>query len=163
MAWWREIVEPDGRWRLLFGGGRTRESPDSLFRQFDSAGQPHPKLEREGFSPSSEHQQRLDHEFRTLFPALAGVRITHRWGGLQSFTADSLPMVGEFDPKKQIHGMAGFSGRGNCYADIGADYLAGKVAGIPSRTEREFGSLMTELLAVGRASAEWGPWKSAND
>lgn len=163
MAWWREISEPDGRWRLLFGGGRTRESPDSLFRQFDAKRRPHPKLEREGFSPSLEHQQRLDHEFRTLFPALAGVRITHRWGGLQSFTADSLPMVGEFDPERKIHGMAGFSGRGNCYADVGADYLAGKVAGVSSRTEREFGPLMTELLAVGRASAEWGQWKSAND
>lgn len=163
MAWWREIAESDGRWRLLFGGGRTRESPDSLFRQFDRAGQPHPKLEREGFSPSAEHQQRLDHEFRTLFPALAGVQITHRWGGLQSFTADGLPMVGEFDPERQIHGMAGFSGRGNCYADVGADYLAGKVVGVPSRTERAFGSLITQLLAVGRASAAWGPWKSAND
>lgn len=163
MAWWREIVEPDGRWRLLFGGGRTRESPDSLFRQFDLVGQPHPKLEREGFSPSTEHQQRLDHEFRTLFPALAGVEITHRWGGLQSFTADFLPMVGEFDPERQIHGMAGFSGRGNCYTDIGADYLAGKVAGVPSRTEREFGPLMTELLAVGRASAVWSSWNSTND
>ena len=163
MAWWREIVEPDGRWRLLFGGGRTRESSDSLFRQFDQAGQPHPKLEREGFSPSPEHQQRLDHEFHTLFPTLAGVRITHRWGGLQSFTADSLPMVGEFDPERQIHGMAGFSGRGNCYADVGADYLAGKVAGVPSQTERQFASLMTELLAVGRSTADWGPWTSAND
>ena len=52
MAWWREIAEPNGCWRLLFGGGRTRESSDSLFRQFDSAGQPHPKLEREGFRRS---------------------------------------------------------------------------------------------------------------
>ena len=33
MAWWREILEPDGRFRLLFGGGRERNEPDSLFAQ----------------------------------------------------------------------------------------------------------------------------------
>lgn len=162
MAWWREIIEPDGRYRLLFGGGRRREEPDSLFHQFDQDGRPHPKLEREGFRPSIEHQQRLDRELRTIFPALAGVRITHRWGGLQSFTADSLPMIGEFDPDRSIHGMAGFSGRGNCFADVGAAYLAGRVAGVVSDVERTFGHLFTQLLTVGRPSATWSAWETSN-
>ncbi|MBP89747.1 MAG: hypothetical protein CMJ64_24085 [Planctomycetaceae bacterium] len=30
LAWWREIIEPDGRFRFLFGGGRERDEPDSL-------------------------------------------------------------------------------------------------------------------------------------
>src|SRR5438093_5361359 len=51
-AWWRETAEPDGRDRLLFGGGRSRDAPDSLFRQFDAAGRPHPKLQSEDVSPS---------------------------------------------------------------------------------------------------------------
>ncbi len=35
LAWWREIPEPDGRWRLFYGGARHYGQPDSLFRQFD--------------------------------------------------------------------------------------------------------------------------------
>ncbi|MEZ4616136.1 MAG: hypothetical protein R2867_11630 [Caldilineaceae bacterium] len=46
MAWWRELPEADGRFRLLFGGGRAREEPDSLFPQFTTEQQPHPLLER---------------------------------------------------------------------------------------------------------------------
>lgn len=163
MAWWREIPERDGRYRLLFGGGRTRDTADSLFRQFDASGRPHPQLEKEGFLPSAEHQRRLDQEFRTLFPSLSQARITHRWGGLQSFTADSLPMIGMFDPARKMHGLAGFCGRGNCFADVGAAYLAGQVAGVVSEVERNFGSLFTQHLAAGRPEANWEPWITTND
>lgn len=158
LAWWREIIEPDGRWRLLFGGGRTRETPDSLFPQFDEGGHPSEQLEREGFRPSVEHQARLDAQFAILFPHLQGVAITHRWGGLQSFTADCLPVIGEFDASRQIHGLAGFSGRGNCYADVGAEYLAGRLSGQPGVLETRHGPLFQTLLSVGRTSAQWGPW-----
>lgn len=159
MAWWREIIEPGGRWRLLFGGGRTRETPDSLFPQFDAEGRPNERLERDGFHPSVEHQARLDAQFAILFPQLRDVTITHRWGGLQSFTADCLPVMGEFDPARQIHGLAGFSGRGNCFADVGAEYLAGRVSGQPGLLETKYRSLFESLLRVGRPSANWGPWE----
>lgn len=111
-AWWKEIPEPDGRWRLLFGGCRWRQHPkdDSLFPQFAdgdpltgrppaeaTAGaprQPHPRLEAEGFAPSSDHQQRIDELFAIHFPALKerGVGFEYRWGGLQCFTADDRPL-----------------------------------------------------------------------
>lgn len=155
MAWWREIIEPDGRWRLLFGGGRTRETPDSLFAQFESDGRPSARLEREGFRPSVEHQARLDTQFSILFPHLCGLPITHRWGGLQSFTADCLPVIGEFDPSRQIHGMAGFSGRGNCYADVGAEYLAGQLSGQPGIIATRHDLLFRTILNVGRPAAVW--------
>lgn len=160
MAWWREIPEADGRYRLLFGGGRKREEPDSLFPQFTADGQPHPLLETEGFSPSVAHQQRLDAEFAKIFPQLVGVRITHRWGGLQSFTADDFPEVGLFDEERQIYGAAGFSGRGNCYSDVGAQYVVGKALGVVTPVERNFGALMETVMPVRRRSAEWGPWFS---
>jgi len=163
MAWWREIIEPDGRFRLLFGGGRTRDTPDSLFRQFDAQGKPHPELERGGFSPSTEHQQRLDTELAKIFPALVSARVTHRWGGLQCFTADELPLFGLFDPAAQIHGMAGFSGRGNCFADVGAEFLAGRVAGKASDIELRFGELFEPIMAVERPQAVWSPWYSSHD
>jgi len=160
MAWWREIPAGDGRYRLLFGGGRKRDEPDSLFPQFTPEGQPHPLLETEGFSPSVAHQQRLDAEFTKLFPQLAGVRITHRWGGLQSFTADDFPEVGLFDEDRQIYGVAGFSGRGNCYSDVGAQYVVGKAVGRPSAVEQQFGTLMETVMPVRRPAAAWGPWVS---
>ena len=75
LAWWREIIEPDGRFRLLFGGGRERDEPDSLFPQYQQDGQPHPLLEQEGFRPSRAHQQRLDSQLALLFPQLAIVAV----------------------------------------------------------------------------------------
>ena len=157
LAWWREIIEPDGSWRLLFGGGRTRETPDSLFPQFEADGRPSERLEREGFRPSVGHQGRLDTQFAILFPHLREVPITHRWGGLQSFTADGLPVIGEFDPSRQIHGLAGFSGRGNCYADVGAEYLAGRLSGQPGMLATRYRPLFETLFKVGRPAADWRP------
>ncbi|MCX5659961.1 MAG: FAD-binding oxidoreductase [Planctomycetota bacterium] len=155
MAWWREIPEPDGRWRLLFGGGRKRDEPDSLFRAFDEKGAANPEMESEGFSASDAHQRRLDAQFHLLFPQLKSARVTHRWGGLQGFTADSLPVIGEFDPKRRIHGMAAFCGRGNAYTDVGAQYLAGKVAGVAGSVEKQFEPVIRECLTPGRGSANW--------
>jgi glycine/D-amino acid oxidase-like deaminating enzyme len=162
LAWWREIRESDGRFRLLFGGGRTRDEPDSLFPQFRPDGGPHPSLESEGFSPSTAHQGRLAVQLATLFPDLAQARITHRWGGLQCFTADDLPVVGLLDPDRNLWGMAGFCGRGNCHSDVGAEFLAGRVVGVVSEVERRFGTLFDSLMRVGRASADWGPWHTVH-
>lgn len=161
MAWWREIPERGG-WRLLFGGGRRRDEPDSLFRQFDASGRPHPKLEGEGSRPTEGHQRRLDNEFAKLFPSLVNARITHRWGGLQCFTADHLPVIGAFDPSRRIHGMAGFSGRGNTYADVGAEILTARLLGKACEIQTRYGALMDRIMAVGRASAKWGGWTTSN-
>ena len=160
MAWWREIRESDGRFRLLFGGGRKREEPDSLFAQFTAAGQPHPLLESEGFSPSLAHQQRLDTEFAKIFPHLQGVPITHRWGGLQSFTADDFPEVGLFDAERQIYGAAGFCGRGNCYADVAAAFVVSQALGTAGGLSKQFYRLMEQIMPVRRPAAAWGTWVS---
>ncbi len=162
-AWWREIIESGGEFRLLFGGGRDREEPDSLFPQFTTDGKPHPKLESAGFSPSIEHQDRLNVQFSKLFPKYSNARITHRWGGLQSFTADSLPVVGILDAERKIYGMAGFCGRGNCHSDVGAEYLAGLVAGVESDVGKRFGSLIEKIMKVQRKAANWGPWHTTHN
>jgi len=160
MAWWRELPEADGRFRLLFGGGRRRDEPDSLFRQFTAEGQPHPSLESGGFSPSEAHQARLDAQFATLFPRYRGVAVTHRWGGLQSFTADGFPQVGLFDAERAIYGAAGFSGRGNCYSDVAAAYLVGLATGTSGVLAPRHAALIAELMAVGRPGSQWGDWDS---
>jgi glycine/D-amino acid oxidase-like deaminating enzyme len=93
---------------------------------------------------------------------LVGAKITHRWGGLQSFTADNLPEIGLFDLERQIYGMAGFCGRGNCHSNVGAAYLAGRVAGVVSDVEQRFGYLFETLMRVGRESANWRPWQTVH-
>jgi gamma-glutamylputrescine oxidase len=161
LAWWREILEPDGRFRLLFGGGRERDEPDSLFPQYQQDGQPHPLLEQEGFRPSLAHQQRLDSQLALLFPQLAGASVTHRWGGLQSFTADYLPQAGLLDAERNIYGIAGFGGRGNCHSDVGAEFLVAQALRIETAFSRQFAALIESLLQVRREGANWGPWTSA--
>lgn len=155
MAWWREILEPDGCFRLLFGGGRERDEPDSLFAQYEPDGRPSAKLEFEGFRPSLAHQRRLDEQFSILFPELRGVGVTHRWGGLQSFTADSLPQMGLIDADRRIYAMAGFCGRGNCHSDVGAELLVARACGVTSPLVETYGELMDQLMNVGRVEADW--------
>lgn len=176
-AWWKEIPEPDGRWRLLFGGCRWRQHPrdDSLFPQFadgdpltglanpSTAGTPaprrppHPRLEAEGFAPSVGHQHRIDELFALTFPALAaaGVEFQYRWGGLQCFTADDRPLVGAVEPGSHVFTIAGLSGRGNSYSDVATEYLAGIFANQSSPITQEFGDLFTKYLAINRESAKW--------
>jgi glycine/D-amino acid oxidase-like deaminating enzyme len=161
LAWWREVTLPDGRFRLLFGGGRDRDEPDSLLPQFRADGSPHPQLEKAGFAPSVAHQQRLDTQFDLLFPQYRGVAVTHRWGGLQSFTADYFPVIGCLDEERKLYGAVGFCGGGNTYSDVAAEYLAGKIAGVRTPTEERFGHLFERQLRPFRPSANWGEWKSA--
>ena len=132
LAWWRDIREANGGYRLLFGGARRRDEPDSLFRQYGDNGRPNARLGN-GFLPTLAHQRRLHARLAEIFPHLAEVRITHRWAGLQSFTCDGLPVIGALDPERRIYGMAGFSGMGNSYSNVGAAYLADRAAGITGR------------------------------
>ena len=59
--------------------------------------------------------------------------------------------------------MAGFSGRGNTYTDVGAEVLAARVAGVKSTIGKRFGRLINKLMEVGRSSASWGKWQTSND
>ena len=155
-AWWREVILPGRRFRLLFGGGRDRDEPDSLFPQYRPDGSPHPLLESGGFFSSQAHQDRLDFQFKLLFPQYRDAAITHRWGGLQSFTADGFPIVGCLDEERRIYGIGGFSGHGNCYSDVAAEYLAGKLAGSRSPIEESFGTVIEELMAPASPGREMG-------
>ena len=92
--------------------------------------------------------------FAAIFPHLSGTRITHRWGGLQSFTFDGLPEIGLFDPQRRIHGMAGFSGLGNSFSNVGGAYLADRAAGICGAVEQRFAAPLELLLAPGRDTAK---------
>ena len=154
-AWWREIREADGRYRLLFGGGRTRDEPDSLFPQYAANGRRNGRIGSAGFRPTVAHQRRLHARLDEIFPHLADAPVTHRWGGLQAFTFDGLPVIGVFDPQRRIHGMAGFSGLGNSFSNVGAAYLAARIAGAGDGLAPPFRDTLKLLLAPARAAARW--------
>ena len=157
-AWWREVNEADGRFRLLFGGGRDRDEPYSLFPQYASDGRRNTRIGSAGFRPTLAHQRRLQVLLAELFPHLADAPITHRWGGLQSFTFDGLPAIGVFDAERRIHGLAGFCGLGNSYSNVGAAYLAARIAGAGDGLPPDRAETLKLLLAPARDGARWpGP------
>ena len=86
---------------------------------------------------------------------------THRWGGLQSFTADYLPQAGLLDVERNIYGIAGFGGRGNCHSDVGAQFLVAQALEIETAFSLQFAELIESLLQVRREGANWSPWTSA--
>jgi gamma-glutamylputrescine oxidase len=98
-------LSADGR--LIFGGGEryTRDAPS------DIAGFVRPHMER-------------------VFPQLAGVPITHAWGGLVSITLTRLPHVGRQGEVLFAHG---YSGMGVILSTLAGKLLAEEIGG---RSER---------------------------
>jgi gamma-glutamylputrescine oxidase len=92
-----------GDGRLLFGGGeRYSPAPPA-----DMAAFVRPYLER-------------------AFPMLAGVAITHAWGGLVSITRSRLPDLGRDGPIWWAHG---YSGQGAVLSTLGGTLLAQAILG----------------------------------
>ena len=157
LAWWRDIREPNGRFRLLFGGARHRDQPDSLLPAVDRRGRRSGALWARGSTPTVAHQRRLDTQLHQLFPELRGVAVTHRWAGVQAYTADAIPVVGAFDPERHIHGAAGFSGNGNAFSNVAAGYLMGLIltGSDGDRLPEQHRRTAAQLFHVGRPPAEW--------
>ena len=65
-------------------------------------------------------------------------------------------------PSRRVHGIAGLSGKGNCFADVGAEFLAGKAAGVESDVEFHYAPLMERMLKPARAAANWDTWETTH-
>ena len=81
--------------------------------------------------------------------------VSHRWAGLQGFTGDGLPLLGLFDPERGVHGVAGFSGMGNSYSNVSAEWIAGRITGVTGSVEDRFGPFIGRMMRVGRSSANF--------
>jgi len=93
-------------------------------------------------------QQRIEATLRTLFPAAAGARITHRWGGFFAAPRDWSMSV-SFDPATGVARAGGYSGHGVVASSLAGRTLAALITG----TESE----LTSLPWVGHASRRWEP------
>jgi glycine/D-amino acid oxidase-like deaminating enzyme len=67
---------------------------------------------------------RLESVFRTRFPELRELEITHRWGGRIGFTLDFLPAVGRAGKHQNLLYAVGFAGHGIGLASYSGRMLA---------------------------------------
>jgi gamma-glutamylputrescine oxidase len=103
-----------------------------------------------------------------VFPALAGVRITHAWGGLMSYARHRMPQIGRLasGPRQGLWFASGFGGHGVAPTTAAGELLAAAIAegapipagfaayGLP-RTWGVAG------LAAAQASYWWAQWRDA--
>ncbi len=127
--------------RLAFGGrGAPYHWGSAVDAGFDSSGRVHRQL----------HETLLD-----LFPSLAGVRISHRWGGALAVPRDYFPSV---QYAEGVGAAGGYVGDGVAAAALAGRTLADLV--LERRTER------TNLPWVQHHSRVWEPeplrWLGAN-
>jgi glycine/D-amino acid oxidase-like deaminating enzyme len=92
--------------------------------------------------------RRLEQELAALFPAAAGARITHRWGGVLGVSRDWMPSVG-IDRSTGTAWAGGYVGDG-----VGCSALAGRtLADLVLRRDTE----LTGLAWVGHQWPQWEP------
>ena len=120
--------------RLAFGGrGAPYHFGSSIAPSYDRNARVHAELER---------------TLRELFPALAGHRVTHRWGGALGIARDWMASVGH-DPRTGMGWAGGYVGDG-----VGTSNLAGRtLADLVLGRDTE----LTQLPWVGHASRSWEP------
>ena len=142
---WREReTVTDGRHLIIYA---QRTADDRIV--FGGRGAPY----RFGSRTSGSHGHdrtfaRLEEELRTLFPAAADARITHRWGGVLGVPRDWMPSVG-IDRETGIGWGGGYVGDG-----VGCSALAGRTLAdlvVGAQTE------LTRLPWVGHVWPRWEP------
>jgi glycine/D-amino acid oxidase-like deaminating enzyme len=118
--------------RLLMGGG-----PVGLSYGRD--------MERDSSPTAWVH---LEHHIGQLFPALRGVRVTHRWGGPFSVTADLTPAIGYAGDPRCVWSL-GCVGHGVSMTHLNAQVIRDLV--LERRSE------LTETPFVNRRVIPWPP------
>jgi glycine/D-amino acid oxidase-like deaminating enzyme len=90
----------------------------------------------------------LEQDIRTIFPALADVRITHRWGGPVSVPLDLAPALGYLGDKRVVYSL-GCMGHGVSLTHLNGWTLADLL--LERHTER------TDVFFVNRRTIPWPP------
>jgi glycine/D-amino acid oxidase-like deaminating enzyme len=102
--------------------------------------------------PEFDTDERMhEHIYQTLvelFPPLAGIRITHRWGGPLGIARDWHPSVG-YDRETGLGWAGGYVGDGVAVTNLAGRTLAALIAGRKDDC--------TQLCWVGHRSRRWEP------
>lgn len=90
---------------------------------------------RGGLSASSRGQARIRaaarRHFRRLFPAWAGVEVTHEWSGLACLCADRRPFAGPVPGAEGLFATYGYHGNGVAMGSLAGRWLGALAAGRP--------------------------------
>jgi glycine/D-amino acid oxidase-like deaminating enzyme len=126
---WGRLLESNG---VIFGSGLV-PAPIGMplrvptgARSIENGARDLLRFTPQGFAPkgydvrrgeAAERLHWLENRVRHLHPALASVRVTHRWGGPILFTEKMLPIFRWFTPQrhprsKQVMVLAGYNGHG---------------------------------------------------
>ncbi len=60
----------------------------------------------------------------TLFPKLGSVNVVRAWAGIMGFTADGLPLIGPYEPRRGLYLSAGYNGGGFSWGAVAGKALA---------------------------------------
>jgi glycine/D-amino acid oxidase-like deaminating enzyme len=91
---------------------------------------------------------RLQRSLVDLFPALAGIEVTHHWGGVLGVPRDLLPGIG-YDRASGLAWAGGYTGQGVAASNAAGRGLADLIRGVDSD--------LTRLPWVGHRSRRWEP------
>ncbi len=100
------------------------------------------------FDPADPQFENVHQTLLEFFPSLAGVEITHRWGGPLAVPRDRVASV-LFDPDTRLGSAGGYSGNGVAVTNLAGRTLAELVTG--EQTE------LSALPWVQHASPLWEP------
>lgn len=123
---------PDGR-ILLGGRGAPYHFGSRIAARFDRHRATHGLLRR---------------MLASWFPALAGIAITHQWGGPLGMPRDWLPNF-TYDPATGLAGAWGYTGQGVAASNLAGRTLTDLLTGQPST--------LTSLPMAGHRSRRWEP------
>ena len=150
-AMWTEIgleTRPtfaDDRYAVIYGQ-RTKDDRIAF------GGRAVPYLYGSRINPATERNRRAHEMIRRvlvdIFPVLAEVKITHRWGGVLGAPRNWIPSV-RFDLKRGFGTAGGYVGEGVAPSNLAGRTLADLVTGTDSE--------LAHLAWVGIESRRWEP------
>jgi glycine/D-amino acid oxidase-like deaminating enzyme len=145
VGWAERETFSDGRHLIIYG---QRTADDRI--AFGGRGAPYhfASRVREGFDRDPDTFAELRRVLELLFPALAGVTITHEWGGPLGVPRDWYSSVG-FEPTTGFAWAGGYVGDGVGTSNLAGRTLADLIVGADTE--------LTRLAWVGHRSPPWEP------
>jgi glycine/D-amino acid oxidase-like deaminating enzyme len=145
VGWAGRETFADGRHLIIYG---QRTADDRI--AFGGRGAPYHfgSRVRDGFDRDPATFAELRQVLESLFPALAGVTITHEWGGPLGVPRDWYTSVG-FDRTTGLAWGGGYVGDGVGTSNLAGRTLADLVLGLDTE--------LTALPWVGHRSRDWEP------
>lgn len=111
--------------------------------------------------PSDQQRirQRAHAHFREIFPAWAGVEITHFWSGLANLTRDLVPFAGPVPGMPGVWAAFGWHGNGVAMASWTGNQIARRILGQPDDLPGFFGLPPRRFeLGAARRLALWAAY-----